>query len=92
MSVTKLQLEAVSVIAAIIVIAVLITYALDQSVPNQLSRIPDETAYEQGMEINSWVDLAMKIIIAVAVIVIIGLELFEHITISGYFRKKKVRE
>jgi|GEM_PF-6544112 len=92
MGVTKLQLEAVSVIAAIIVLAVLITYAVDQSVPNQLSRIPDQAAYDQGMETNAWIDWAMKMIIAVAVISIMGLELFEHIEISGYFRKKKAGE
>lgn len=90
MGTTKIRLEAVAVIAAILFFAVLITYTVNQSVPNQLSRIPDQAGYEQGMQINAWIDWAMKMIIAIAVIAIIALELFEHIEISGYFRRKKV--
>lgn len=92
MGVTKVQLEAVTVVAAILFFAVMITYAIDQSVPNQLSRLPDQTVYDQRMETNAWVDWAMKMIIAVAVIAIIALELFEHIEITGYFKKKKAGE
>jgi hypothetical protein len=92
MGVTKVQLESLAVIAAILFFALLITYAIGQSEPNQLSRIPDQAAYEQGMQTNAWVNYVMKIIIAIAVLAIIAMELFKYIKISGFFRKKKAGE
>lgn len=84
-----IYLEIAAVVAAIIVIAVVLVYAVDRSVPNQLSRIPDQAAYEQGLETGSIVKGIMKIVVAIAVLPIIALQLFEHVKLSGYFRKKK---
>ena len=90
--VTKQQLMAVAAVAAIAIVVVLVVYVAGNYVPNQLPRIPDQDAYTHQMALIGNIDLIVKIIVAIGVLGIVLLEIYEQIAITECFRRKKVGE